>query len=173
MLDVEAGSYDSSDDSSFYRDDVSAWTKKVTASRDFRKTASGKVYNYRNKVLMGLGQTRILNDPPSVTPKEEVTFTLPDVALPDTDEGIMMLSILEMQSLLRPKKITSVQLARIAIDMLEKYDPEYNMVEVPTFEIALETAAAADALFANDTYISYVQGIPFAIKVLSVVRWDG
>lgn len=125
--------YDDDEDSVYYKEDVTAWSSKVEASRAFRETASGSVYNYRNKVLMGLGQTRVLNEPPSVTDPYDVSFDLPNVDLPDTDEGIMMLSILEMQSLLRSGKITSSQLTEISIAMLQKYDAEYNMVEVPAY----------------------------------------
>ena len=122
--------YDSSPDSKHFREGLGDWPDRVNASRNFRKSPSGSIYNYRNKVLMGMAQTAILNQPPEVTPKDEVVFQLPEVELPDTDEGIMMLSVLEMQSLLRSGAITSVQLTTIALAMLEMYDPEFNMLEV-------------------------------------------
>ena len=87
-----------------YKDGVenNPWPKDVTASRTFRTLPAGKdAYNYRSKVLMGMAQTRVLNEPPSTTPKDAVTFSLPSITKPDTPEGIMMLSVLEMQSLLR------------------------------------------------------------------------
>jgi hypothetical protein len=116
-------------------------------------------------VLMGMAQSRVLNDPPSVTAKEDVVFDIPtDVVLPDTDEGIMMLSVLEMQGLLRSGSLTSVQLTNIAFDMLEKYDAEFNMLEVELKDLALRVAGEADALFAAGQFLSPIQGIPFAIK---------
>jgi len=114
---------------------------------------------------MGMSQTRVLNEPPSTTPPEDVVFDIPeDVALPDTDEGIMMLSVLEMQSLLRSGKITSIELTMKALDMLKKYDPEYNMLEVALEDLALRVAAEADAKFAVGEFVSVIQGIPFAVK---------
>lgn len=161
MIDVK--DYDGSEES-FHFDAEPSWVDDVKASRKFRETASGGAYNYRNKVLMGLAQTRVLNDPPYVTPKEDVVFDIPDVDLPDTDEGIMMLSVLEMQGLLRAGKISSVNLTMIALEMLEKYDPEYNMLEVELKDLAMEVAEKADEMFAAGTYSSAIQGIPFAVK---------
>lgn len=60
--------------------------------------------------------------------------------------------------------MTSTELTNIAFDMLDKYDAEFNMVEVPTKNLAMQYAAQADADFAAGTYKSYIQGIPFAIK---------
>ena len=123
--------YDDSPNSKHFRDHLGDWPERVNASRNFRNSPSGSAYNYRNKVLMGMAQTTVLNEPPEVTPKDAVDFQIPEnVALPDTDEGIMMLSVLEMQSLLRSGAITSTQLTTIALNMLEMYDPEYNMLEV-------------------------------------------
>ena len=177
--------------------DDNPWPKDVTASRVFRTLPAGKdAYNYRSKVLMGMAQTRVLNEPPSTTPKDAVTFTLPSLSKPATPEGIMMLSVLEMQSLLRSGQMTSMELTGIAFDMLEKYDAEFNMVEVrpspppppdlhrhhhlfhrlilhlpvlhlpqvPSRDLALQYAAAADSDFSKNIFKSYIQGIPFAIK---------
>ena len=102
-----------------YKDGVenNPWPKDVTASRTFRTLPAGKgAYNYRSKVLMGMAQTRVLNEPPSTTPKDAVTFSLPSITKPDTPEGIMMLSVLEMQSLLR-----SVPAAAIAMPVYAAY----------------------------------------------------
>lgn len=80
---------------------------------------------------MGMVQTRVLNEVPSVTAKEDVAFDIPEgVVLSDTDEGIMILCVLEMQALLWDGSLTSVQLTNIAVDMLEKYNAEFNMLEV-------------------------------------------
>ncbi len=114
-----------------------------------------------------MSQTRVLNEPPGVTAKEDVVFDVPmDVVRPDTDEGIMMMSVLEMQGLLRSGQLTSVELTNIALGMLERYDPEFNMREVSLTDLAMEKAELADAMFASGEYISAIQGIPFAIKVI-------
>lgn len=137
---------------------------------------------------MGMAQTRVLNEPPSVTAKEDVVFDVPlDVVRPESDEEIMLMSVLEMQGvsclslhfrpkrelpadylyfpqLLRTGQLTSVELTNIALTMLEKYDAEFNMLEVELKDLALEVAAKADVMFANSTYVSAIQGIPFAIK---------
>ena len=142
-----------------YKDGVenNPWPKDVTASRTFRTLPAGKgAYNYRSKVLMGMAQTRVLNEPPSTTPKDAVTFSLPSITKPDTPEGIMMLSVLEMQSLLRSGEMTSMELTGIAFDMLELYDQEFNMVEVP--------GEAAPLTFAYPTDVRSLHRWPGALK---------
>ena len=187
---IKVTDYDNTEDSNHF-DPEPTWGNDVEASRKFRTLESGDAYSYRNKVklnfililllesltqshalclilsqvLMGMSQTRVLNEPPSTTPPEDVMFDVPeDVALPDTDEGIMMLSVLEMQSLLRSGKLTSVELTMKALDMLKKYDPEYNMLEVALEDLAMEIAAKADAKFTAGEFVSVIQGIPFAVK---------
>merc|ERR1719390_503641 len=135
--------YDS-DPSSFWFKGTSNWHKDVEASRKFRTLPEGKkAYTYRSKVMMGMAQTNVINKPPSVTDPYSVTFTLPTVTLPDTEEGIMMLSVLEMQALLRAGSLTSKKLTDIGLAMLKKYDPEYNMLEVELETIAYAAAAKA------------------------------
>jgi hypothetical protein len=157
--------YDDEEDSYHWRPGVGDWPDRINASRTFRNSPSGAVYNYRNKVLMGMAQSSVLNQPPSVTAKEDVLFDIPTgIARPDTDEELMALSVLEMQGLLRDGQITSVELTNVALNMLDKYDPEFNMMEVDLRDLALRVAGEADALFANGTFVSAIQGIPFAIK---------
>jgi len=161
LVDIE--DYDSTSDSIHWRQN-SIWTSDVQGSRAFRETETGsQVYNYRNKVLMGLAQTSILNDPPSVTEKDAVEFTLPEVIRPADD-------VLEMQALLRQGDLTSVELTTIAWSMLEKYDAEFNILEVSLYDLAMDLAAAADEKFAAGSYDSYIQGIPFAVKDTYDVR---
>jgi len=155
--------YDDAEDSMHWRPNED-WSDRVVAARAFRETSSGNIYNYRSKTLMGMASSRVLNEPPTTTSKDAVTFILPNVTRPDTDEEMMMLSVLEMQALLRKGDLTSVELTNIALAMLDKYDNEFNMNEVDTRDLALRIAAEADALFAAGEYRSFIQGIPFAVK---------
>lgn len=161
---IDWPNYDATVDSFHWRDD-SIWITDIQGSREFRETESGHVYNYRNKVLMGMAQTRILNEPNFTTPKDAVNFTLPTgVMRPETDEEVMMLSVLEMQALLRQGDLTATELTTIALNMLAKYDPEFNMLEVALTDLAYDCAAKADEKFAAGIYDSVIMGIPFAIK---------
>lgn len=157
--------YDGSD-GSLHFDPSPTWTDDVENSRKFRLTETGsKVYSYRSKVTMGMSQTRVLNEPPYVTPKEDVVFDIPvDIVRPETDEEILMLSVLEMQGLLRSGSLTATELTQIALDALKKYDPEFNMLEVELEELAFEVATKADEMLAAKDYVSPIMGIPFAIK---------
>ncbi|CAB9517155.1 Glutamyl-tRNA(Gln) amidotransferase subunit A [Seminavis robusta] len=125
--DIKWNDYDGTNGSLHFEPEPT-WGEDVEAIRAFRDTESGGVYNYRNKVLMGMAQTRILNDPSNVTAKDDVEFDIPlDVVRPESDEEILMMSVLEMQGLLRSGQITSVELTNISLSLLDKYDPEYNM----------------------------------------------
>jgi len=137
--------YDELSDSYHWKPEE-GWSNRIDASREFRKTASGCIYNCFNKVLMGMAQSRILNQPPLVTPRDDVIFDLPvGAVLPETDGGIMGLSVIEQQALLRAGSITLVELTNIALSMLEKYAPEFNILEVELKNLALRIAGEADA----------------------------
>ena len=114
---------------------------------------------------MGMSQTRVLNEAPFVTAKDDVVFDIPtDVELPDSPEEILMLSVLEMQGLLRAGKLTATKLTEYALDALKKYDPEYNLLEVELEDLAFSVAEEVDDLLEKGIYVSPIMGIPFAIK---------
>lgn len=69
----------------------------------------------------------------------------------------------ELSSMLQNKEISSVELTRIYLDRIKKYDSKLNSFITVTEEHALEQAKAADALLAKGA-TSPLTGVPIAHK---------
>ena len=89
---------------------------------------------------------------------------LPDVARPADLEEAAFWSIAELAALLRKTDVTSVELTEMYLDRLERLDAELHCVITFTRERALESAARADALFAEGTDLGLLHGIPWGVK---------
>lgn len=79
-------------------------------------------------------------------------------------------SILQLADLLRSRRATSVDLTKICLARLKKYDPDLQFVVNLTEELALEQAERADAEIANGDYRGPLHGIPYGIKDLFSVK---
>jgi len=93
-----------------------------------------------------------------------------EVALPANRNDLAYYSIPELASLLRRRKITSVELTRYFIDRLKKYGPVLHCVIELTEDSAMAQARWADGLFAKGVIRSPLQGIPYGIKDLFAVK---
>jgi Asp-tRNA(Asn)/Glu-tRNA(Gln) amidotransferase A subunit family amidase len=93
-----------------------------------------------------------------------------EVAMPSRREDLAYYSIPELASLLRRRKISSVELTKFFIDRLKKYGPVLHCVIELTEDSALAQARWADGLFAKGVVHSPLQGIPYGIKDLFAVR---
>jgi Asp-tRNA(Asn)/Glu-tRNA(Gln) amidotransferase A subunit family amidase len=72
----------------------------------------------------------------------------------------------ELAALIRTRKISSMELTRLYLGRLEKYDPLLKCVVTLTPETALEQAARADAEIAAGRYRGALHGIPWGAKDL-------
>ena len=97
----------------------------------------------------------------SVAPSEEVA-----PALPDSPEQLAFMPLTELAALIRTRKISSMELTRLYLGRLEKYDPLLKCVVTLTPETALEQAARADAEIAAGRYRGALHGIPWGAKDL-------
>lgn len=89
--------------------------------------------------------------------------------LPDSEEGIAFLPVTELSSLIRHRKISSVELTKLYLKRLEKYNPLLNCVVTMTDELALKQAAKADKEIAAGNYRGPLHGIPWGAKDLIAV----
>jgi hypothetical protein len=80
---------------------------------------------------MGMAQTRILKEPPEVTPKQDVQFDIPTNQIGNHD-------VVRIGNE-RPGKLTSVQLTNIALEMVT------NKIQNSTCSSDLTLAIAARA----------------------------
>jgi len=92
------------------------------------------------------------------------------VSLPADRNELAFYSIPQLASLLRSKKISSVELVKFFIERLKKYGPVLHCVIELTEDSALAQARRADAAFTKGVYTSPLQGIPYGIKDLFAVK---
>lgn len=105
------------------------------------------------------------------TIQQPVNFSIPaNVVMPANVNQIAFYSISELASLLRHRKITSVQLCRLFINRLKKYGDTLHCVISFTESIAMQQARQADEAFAKGIYKSPLQGIPYGLKDLFAVK---
>ena len=91
------------------------------------------------------------------------------VALPASSEDLAFASLPELASLLRRRKVSSVELTRLYLDRLRRYDPMLECVITLTEELALQQANNADREIAAGRYRGPLHGIPWGAKDLLAV----
>jgi Asp-tRNA(Asn)/Glu-tRNA(Gln) amidotransferase A subunit family amidase len=92
------------------------------------------------------------------------------VSVPADRDELAFYSIPQLASLLRSKKISSVELTELYIRRLKKYGPALHCVIELMEDSALAQAHRADAGLARGIYKSPLQGIPYGIKDLFAVK---
>ena len=94
-----------------------------------------------NEVPMSLWQSPVLPGMTFNDRQEKITWTLPiNVNLPKNKNELAFYSILQLASLLKNKKITSVELTRFYIDRLKKFGDTLQCVISLTEDIAMTQA---------------------------------
>lgn len=85
---------------------------------------------------------------------------------PQGDEDLAFLPVTELAALVRDRQVSSIELTRLALARLKKFDPLLKCVVTLTEEIALKQAARADAELAAGVYRGPLHGIPWGAKDL-------
>ncbi|HEY4065047.1 MAG TPA: amidase [Puia sp.] len=124
-----------------------------------------------NDVPLSLGFDPLLPGTQYERQQRPIHWNIPgEVALPANRNDLAYYSIPELASLLKRKKISSVELTKFFIARLKKYGPILHCVIELTEDSALAQAARADADLAKGIYTSPLQGIPYGIKDLFAVK---
>jgi len=89
-----------------------------------------------------------------------------DVERPDDLEEVAFYTVPQLAKLIRAQQVTSLELTRMYIDRLKRYNPTYLFAVTITEELALEQAAQADAEIQAGAYRGPLHGIPYGIKDL-------
>ena len=100
----------------------------------------------------------------SVSPTESAT-----VELPSSEADIAFLPVKDLASLIRRRQISSLELTRIYLARLEKYNPLLNCVVNLTEDLAVKQAKQADREIAAGQYRGSLHGIPWGAKDLIAV----
>jgi Asp-tRNA(Asn)/Glu-tRNA(Gln) amidotransferase A subunit family amidase len=92
-----------------------------------------------------------------------------DVRRPASDDDLASASVTELSSLLRTKQVSSVELTRLYLDRLRRFDPLLRCVITLTEDLALEQARRADSELAAGECRGFLHGIPWGVKDLFAV----
>jgi len=123
-----------------------------------------------NSAQMTLRQSPVLPGMVLSDKQEPIKWKLPKTAMPANMNELAFYSIEQLASLIKSKKISSVQLTQFFIDRIKKYGDTLECVITVTEEIALSQAAAADAEIAAGKYRGLLHGIPYGLKDLFSVK---
>jgi Asp-tRNA(Asn)/Glu-tRNA(Gln) amidotransferase A subunit family amidase len=124
----------------------------------------------KNDVPMSLWQSPVLPGMHFNEKQEPVKWNLPKINLPADKKELAYYSVLQLASLIKNKKISSVELTQYFIDRIKQYGDSLQCVISVTEEIAMEQARQADAEIAQGKYRGPLHGIPYGLKDLFAVR---
>jgi len=112
--------------------------------------------------------------PLNFTPKPQAGFPewkIPnDVRLPNKKADLAFYSIPQLASLIKSKKISSLELTEFFIARLKKYNPILKCTITITEGMAIEQAKKMDAELATGNYRGILHGIPYGVKDLIAVE---
>jgi Asp-tRNA(Asn)/Glu-tRNA(Gln) amidotransferase A subunit family amidase len=124
-----------------------------------------------NNVQMSLAQSPVLPGMKFITRQQVINWNIPsNVQLPKNENQLAFYSILQLASLVKNKKISSVELTKFFLDRIERFDDSLKSVISITREIAMAQAKQADAEIARGKYRGPLHGIPYGLKDLFAVR---
>ena len=106
----------------------------------------------------------LINDP---SRKKSYSFDYPKTELPENKSDLAFLTVGELSYLIKEKKISSVDLTKVYIERIKKYDKQLNAFVTLTESLALSQALKADNEISQGMYRGPLHGIPYGIKDLA------
>ncbi len=85
---------------------------------------------------------------------------------PESDEALAFLPVTELSALVRTRQVSAMELTRLYLDRLRRFDPLLKCVVTLTEDLALRLARKADAELAAGIYRGPLHGIPWGAKDL-------
>lgn len=124
-----------------------------------------------NAVPMSMWQSPVLPGMKFNAKQEPLNWNIPvNISLPANRNDLAFYSILQLASLVKNKKISSVALTHFFLDRIRKYGDSLHCVISITEEMAMEQARQADAEIARGKYRGPLHGIPYGLKDLFAVK---
>ena len=103
--------------------------------------------------------------------QKKINWVIPsNIQLPKNKNDLAFYSILQLASLVKNKKISSVELTSFFLDRLKKWGDTLESVITLTDSLAMVQAKAADAEIKKGFYRGPLHGIPYGLKDLFAVR---
>jgi Asp-tRNA(Asn)/Glu-tRNA(Gln) amidotransferase A subunit family amidase len=85
---------------------------------------------------------------------------------PGSDEELAFLPVTELSKLVRARRVSSMELTRLYLDRLKRFDPLLKCVVTLTEDLAIRQAKRADEEIAAGRYRGPLHGIPWGAKDL-------
>ena len=103
--------------------------------------------------------------------QEKINWDIPaSVALPANKKDLAFYNVLQLASLIKNKKISSVELTKFFIARLKKWGDTLECVISLTEELAMQQARQADEEIKMGRYRGPLHGIPYGLKDLFAVK---
>ena len=143
-------------------DDVKSNMKEYQKMRQYKLDNSIPLSTWQNPVLPGMQFNMKQN---------KVKWNLPkNLDIPANKNELAFYNILQLASLIKNKKISSVELTTFFIDRLKKFGDTLQCVISITEDIAMQQAMQADNEIAAGKYRGPLHGIPYGLKDLFAVK---
>ena len=105
------------------------------------------------------------------TAQQKIAWDIPaNVALPTNKNDLAFYSILQLASLVKNKKISSVDLTKFFIGRLKEWGDTLQSVITITEDLAMQQARQADDEIKKGKYRGPLHGIPYGLKDLFAVK---
>jgi len=104
------------------------------------------------------------------TEKKPVVFSDTRVKRPANLEDAAFFSVLQLAHLVKTRQVTSLELTKMYLSRLKRYNPTLKFVVNLTEELALNQARRADKEIKADKYLGPLHGIPYGAKDLFSVK---
>lgn len=124
-----------------------------------------------NSVPMTLWHSPVLPGMKFAEKQEPVNWPVPaHVLLPTNKEELAFYNLLQLASLIKNKKISSVELTKFFINRIKKFGDTLQCVISITEDIAMQQAQQADLEISKGKYRGVLHGIPYGLKDLFAVK---
>lgn len=125
----------------------------------------------KNSVPMSLWQSPVLPGMHFNEKQLPVKWNIPsNVQMPANKNDLAFYNLLQLASLIKNKKISSVVLTQFFIERIKKYGDTLQCVISVTEDLAMQQAQEADVEIAGGKYRGPLHGIPYGLKDLFSVK---
>ena len=108
-----------------------------------------------------------------IPPEEEGSSDfgpLPELEIPENKDALAFYTLPQLHTLIRSRKITSLELTQLYLNRLKEHDKTLFCVINLTEELALKQAKRADSLLEAGVVLGPLHGIPYGLKDLASVK---
>ncbi len=102
--------------------------------------------------------------------QKPVVFSEVKIQRPQKIEDLAFYSVLQLANLLKSQQVTSLELTKLYLSRLKKYNDKLQFVVTYTDDLAIKQAKKADRDIRSGNYKGLLHGIPYGIKDLFSVK---